>query len=399
VAKEDVDLVVDRVQLSDALARIGKVMRPKAKDAAIRKVVYCVPVREEDGEDHLDLYGTTEAISILSRGLPCRIRNPIPPFAVDLSVLTKFSAVSGGNEVGFIVDPASPKIYLFRGTAKMQVAYMLGEDYQEYLGSDDPTASPDMAEAVDIRDLPTFRGLLDIMAECSDPNRPYLDGVFTDGDGQWMSTDGFRGLILTMDDPDYKWGVKALIPAEFLNAISILPGKVARILWADTYLWATDADDSTVIRSVVHSASGDHFPAETLLSVVRRAEENNVLAATISVAELDAALAQAQSFFGTDALCTVKFGKTKMVLSVEGENQDMIRDSVAYAPADGSEPLRGFDFRIKLPVLGILSKLYDGDFVLRFQDASHPILSDAKSLGMTVILTPYHKQVPTADEE
>ena len=374
---------MNRAQVGEILSRVSKNLKPKAQDSILRRVTYFKP-----GADNVvELFATNETLFYYFRDVHCACDDGTPiAFAVDTAKLAKFASSTQSETLKIRIDPSKEKLLLGADETKAEIDYINSAEYLERLGGETLLELPGGDPVAEFQDLPSFRRILQIMESCTvdDPLKPHLGGVFTDGDGIFLSTDMFRGMLVTQEDQS--WGVCTVLPSDFINMLDDLPGEQALMYWEQDVVWVQDPEGKVVVSGFCRKP--EMFPAAGIKRFFDEVSEKSTLHATIDAVELKQVLDRLRGFFSDSISCTVKFDK-KLSITGESENRDRMKDVIPYTQEQDSAELKGFSFNMKLSALAILPTLYDGDFTLHMIDDSKPMHSTSKTLGIKVMLTPY----------
>lgn len=368
-----------REQLAEILGRIARSTKPKDKDVTLRKAVFFGV-----NEDSVDIYATNEIISLLFNGVDCEITGEVESFAVDLIRISRFASTSKSKNLVIVFDDKADKMVV-KANATIKIGYWDEDDFTEITGKDDPTKYPeDLDSYTAIKDVRDFRNLARIMIGCTDIKKPHLSGIYTDGEGKFMSTDAFKGMYIELEK--HQWGFEGLIPNDFFGLLDSIDGDVY-LYFNKGLLWARDEDANVVVSSFTRSA--DKFPSEGLTKYFEEIASTGEYKALINAEDLSESIKQLRTFFGADDLvCKIKF-KKKMVLEATGTNNDKMKTLVKYVAGKDSDELVGFEFAMQLGVLGIIPTLFDGEFTLQMIANNKPMFSQSKDLGIKLLLTPY----------
>lgn len=373
-------LTIDRAKLAEILNHIVRNVKPKDKDPILRRTVYIDP-----GEKCINVCGTNELMFILFREIECSIDGDLEPFAPDLIKLSRLASSSKSDIMCIKVDSDRDKIQIKAGSTA-DIGYITGSDYAEILGTDGPiTTCPDEIEDyTHVPGLKDFRGLSQILLGCVDPAVPHLSGVYTNGDGLFMTTDTFKAMELVQEAQS--WGFRAVVPPEFFTMLDALPGDDCYLLWAEGVVWARNESGTIAMQCAMRDA--DKFP-EAQISKIFGSGDDDQMCVILDAGQLGTVLDVVKGFLQKDVVCKLTFRDKSLVITGEGDNRDRIKDAISYSVAKGSAKVKDHSLSIKLETLNIITKLYDSEFELLMFDEKSPLITRSKDLGINLLLMPY----------
>lgn len=376
---------IGRPELSERLQRISRCVKPRAKDSFVRKSLYISP-----GAGAVSIFATSESIGIMYRDLACTVDGEFPDIAVDLTQFVKFVSGGKGDVVQIMYSDDSAKLGLKCGPSTAKIGFFAGDDYREYVA--EPFAYPDDPEMYSHLEAPDkFDSLMGIMVKCSDPTKPVYNGVWTDGEGAFVSSDRFKAMRLSLDQ--YQLNSRGVVPSDFLGLIKAFGDESIHAYWQGAMLWARNEDAGTVVwaRTVTEAT----FPSEELGEMIDDAIEANDLKILLNARELDDALKRLFGFFGEAVVCEVTLGpKGKMTIVGNNSNGDAFRESIGYQVAEDSVEVSGEKFSAYFSSLALIPDLFDGDLVLALESSGSvsPIVTVAEDLGISYILMQYRQE-------
>ncbi len=374
---------IKRETLADILGQMNKALKPKAKDAILRRVV----LFGFSGGD-ASLFATNETLFMSFKAIEYEaIEGDVVSFAADLVKLNWAANANKSDYMEFVLDVSKDRLMVIVGSTKAEIGLLDSGTYQEYMGSETPDDYPvDIGLYTEITGLDEFYSLSGFLLSCTSPKLAHLAGVFTDGNGTFMSTNMFKGMQIILED--HKWGFRALIPSDFFALLESI-GDSAYIYWVDSRLWLRNEDASIVVSGFTKEA--EKFPVDPLGEFFVEMETDCDKHVILDSTALRAALERVKGFFGDSVVTEVTF-KNRMGIKGEGKNKDKLRDSVPYKLADGSAPVDDFSFRMMLDVIEELPTIFEDEFTLHMTSNNQPMYTEAENLGIKLLLTPYFRR-------
>jgi len=372
----------NRQQLADILSKMVKNLKPKPTETVIRRMVLIKPT--EDG-GMVVILATNEKQTYLFRNIAYQTDSgELYPIAVDLIKLSKFVSCSGGETVSFRADSDKDKLSLKAGNTKADLAYLPGTDYIERLGQDETAFMPRGAAVGEISDLPSFVKTLQIMSRCTDddPLKSFLDGIYTDGEGNFMATDLLRGMLVPMED--HRWKIRTVVPNDLVNMLGDLSADRVLIFWDQDEIWFSDLEGNVIISGFCREI--EKFPQAELQKVFQEADKATI-GIVLDAAELKTVLDRIRTFFSDNVLCTLAFGDKLKLVGV-GNNKDRMQDVISYSLSDGEIP-EEMSFQLYLSALELITSVYEGEFKLDIVSLHKSIHCESSSLGIKMFVVPY----------
>jgi len=375
---------IKRETLADILGQMNKALKPKAKDAILRRVALFSFT--DDGV--ASLFATNETLFMSFKAIAYEaIEGDAVSFAADLVKLNWAANANKSDYMEFVLDISKDRLMVIVGSTKAEIGLLDSDTYQEYMGTESPDEYPeDISLYTEITGLDAFRSLSGFLLSCASPKQAHLAGVFTDGNGTFMSTNMFKAMQIELDD--HSWGFRALIPSDFFALLESI-GDSAYIYWVDSRLWLRNEDASIVVSGFTKEA--EKFPAEPIGEFFVEMETKCDKHVMLDSTALRAALERVKGFFGDSVVTEIVF-KKRMVIKGEGKNKDKLKDSVPYKVADGSAPVEDFGFRMMLDVIEELPTIFEDEFTLHMISESQPMYTEAENLGIKLLLTPFFRR-------
>lgn len=389
-------LVMQRDTVSAILNKIIKVCKAKDNDPNLRRLVLIEP--RDDGK--VNIFATNEISSFLftdvdgAIDLEGELAGPVS-FAVGLDKLTKFASSTTDESLKFRLCTTEDKLTIRSGSASLDIGYFngVGEGgYFELYGDSNPTVvDSDVSEYTKVEDISGLCGLLKSMLICTDSSAPHLSGIYTDGNGKFMST--ILTAALEVDSPTNAWDFECIIPSDFVSMLDSLPEDAeAYIRLSEGKLFIRDKVGSVVISTFTKEVS--KFPASALLKAFDDADTGDKMV-NMNSSELRQVISRMKSLFGDELVFTMKFTPNKVKITVLGEGNDRGGDVISYSVLDGSEPVVDFSFQMHRSVLAILCAIQDGNIVLRMGKETGRFITTNDS-GIRAVFSTFKKQARKA---